>query len=360
MSRYWSELVSRLTPYVPGEQPRIEGLVKLNTNENPYPPSPRVLAAIRAVNEDQLKLYPDPQSTALRNALAARFGLEPAQVFVGNGSDEVLAFAFMGLLKQALPLHFPDITYSFYPVWCDLAGIDYRQVPVSDSFGVEPADYPAENGGIIIPNPNAPTGKVLALDSIRALLERSTDSVVVVDEAYIDFGGRSAVELIPEYDNLLVVQTLSKSRSLAGIRVGYAMGHTDLVEALDRVKNSFNSYPLDAVAQQAVLASLEDEAYFRETCQRVMATRDALCGRLQKLGFEVLPSSANFVFAHHGERAGRELFEALREHKVLVRYFDKPRIDNYLRITIGTPAQCDALVSALEAILADRASAVTG
>lgn len=352
MSRYWSELVSKLTPYVPGEQPRVEGLVKLNTNENPYPPSPRVLETIRAVDEDQLKLYPDPQSTALRRAIASRHGVALEQVFVGNGSDEVLAFAFMGLLKQALPLHFPDITYSFYPVWCDLAGIDYRRVPISDNFVIDPVDYPAENGGIIIPNPNAPTGRLLPLESIRALLDHSPDSVVVIDEAYIDFGGRSAVELIPEYDNLLVVQTLSKSRSLAGIRVGYAMGHVDLIEGLDRVKNSFNSYPLDAVAQQAVLASMEDEGYFRETCQRVIDTREDLCSRLQAMGFEVVPSSANFVFARHPDRSGQELFEGLREHKVLVRHFAKPRIEDFLRITVGTREECEALVAALEIILA--------
>lgn len=351
MSRYWSELVNRLTPYVPGEQPRVEGLVKLNTNENPYPPSPRVLAAIRSVEEDQLKLYPDPQSTALRETIARRSGLEPGQVFLGNGSDEVLAFAFMALLKQDRPLYFPDITYSFYPVWCDLAGIEHRQVPVAEDFSVVPSDYPPDNGGIIIPNPNAPTGILLGLDSIREVLERSADSVVVIDEAYIDFGGRSAVELIPEYDNLLVVQTLSKSRSLAGIRAGFALGHADLIEALDRVKNSFNSYPLDAVAQRAVLASFEDERYFTDTCQRVIATRERLCGRLVEQGFEVLPSGANFVFARHGSRPARELFQALREKKVIVRYFDKPRIDNYLRITVGTEAQCDALVTALAEIL---------
>ena len=352
MSRYWSELVSKLTPYIPGEQPRVEGLVKLNTNENPYPPSPRVLEAIRAVGEEQLRLYPDPQSTALRSAIAGQHGVALDQVFVGNGSDEVLAFAFMGLLKQPSPLYFPDITYSFYPVWCDLAGIDHRQVPVSDDFEIDPEDYPADNGGIIIPNPNAPTGRLLSLEKIRVLLDRSRDSIVVIDEAYVDFGGQSAVQLVPEYDNLLVVQTLSKSRSLAGIRAGYAVGHADLITALDRVKNSFNSYPLDAVAQRAVLASMEDESYFREICARVIDSREALCSSLQELGFLVVPSSANFVFARHPAHAGQVLFEGLRRHKVLVRHFEKPRIEDYLRITVGTPQECLALITALESILA--------
>jgi histidinol-phosphate aminotransferase len=351
MSRYWSDLVSRLTPYVPGEQPRIERLVKLNTNENPYPPSPRVMAALGEITGEQLRRYPDPESVELRAAFARVNGLEPGQVFIGNGSDEVLAHVFQGLLKHGDPLCFPDITYSFYPVWCDLYGIRYRQVPLTEEFRISPADYPADNGGVIIPNPNAPTGVLMALGEIRQLLERNAGSVVVIDEAYIDFGGESAVSLIGEYDNLLVVQTLSKSRALAGLRVGAAMGQADLVEALQRVKNSFNSYPLDAVAQRVALAALDDEAWFGETRARVIASRERLSAGMAALGFSVLPSAANFIFARHPQRAAGELFAALRERGIVVRHFDRPRIDDYLRISIGTDPECDTLLAALEDIL---------
>jgi histidinol-phosphate aminotransferase len=351
MSRYWSDLVSQLTPYVPGEQPRREQLVKLNTNENPYPPSPQVLQVLSAVDGDALRLYPDPDSTELRKSFARLHGLAPEQVFVGNGSDEVLAHVFQALLKHALPLCFPDVTYSFYPVWCDLYGIDYRTIPLADDFTVRPGDYPAENGGVIVPNPNAPTGVLMGLSSVRELLERCPNSVVVIDEAYIDFGGESASGLIGEYGNLLVVQTLSKSRSLAGLRVGVALGNAELIEGLERVKNSFNSYPLDSVAQRAARAALEDEAHFRDTCARVIASRERLSETLAGLGFEVLPSAANFIFARHGQRRARELFAILRERGIVVRHFDKPRIDDYLRISIGTDADCDALVTALEEIL---------
>ena len=357
MSRYWSELVNRLTPYVPGEQPRQEKLVKLNTNESPYPPTPAVLQAIAAVDGDDLRLYPDPESGALKEAFASRNKLQADQVFIGNGSDEVLAHCFQGLLKHDLPLYFPDVSYSFYPVWCDLYQIDYRQVPLSSDFTVDIAAYPEQNGGIIIPNPNAPTGVLLELDAIGELLHRSPDSVVVIDEAYIDFGGESAVRLIPEYDNLLVVQTLSKSRALAGLRVGAAMGCVQLIEGLQRVKNSFNSYPLDVLAQRAALASLQDEAYFLDCCRRVMASREQLCAALQELGFKVLPSSANFVFARHPQCAAQQLFAALRQRGILVRHFNKPRISEYLRISIGDEQACAVLVSALREALADASRA---
>lgn len=347
MSRFWSELVARLTPYVPGEQPARADLVKLNTNENPYGPSPRVLEAIAAVSGDSLRLYPDPESVALKDACADYHGLRREQVFVGNGSDEVLAHVFQGLLKHDKPLLFPDISYSFYPVWCDLYGIEYRQVPVSEDFSIDPAAYGADNGGIIIPNPNAPTGILLPLSGIRELLQTNPESVVVIDEAYIDFGGESAVGLIAEYDNLLVVQTLSKSRSLAGLRVGFAMGSGELIEGLERIKNSFNSYPLDVLAQRAAQASLMDEAYFVDTCAKVMASRSRLVGEMEKMGFEVLPSAANFIFATHPEYPAAGLFAALRERGILVRYFDRPRIDNYLRISIGTDDECSALLAAL-------------
>jgi histidinol-phosphate aminotransferase len=356
MSRYWSDLVSQLTLYVPGEQPRRERLVKLNTNENPYPPSPRAMEAIAQVTSDSLRRYPDPESSVLREAFARNASLQPEQVFIGNGSDEVLAHVFQALLKHPLRICFPDVSYSFYPVWCDLYGINYQEVALAEDFSVEVEAYPAENGGIIIPNPNAPTGRLLALDDIRRLLERSSGSVVVIDEAYIDFGGESATPLIDEYNNLLVVQTLSKSRSLAGLRVGVAMGDADLIEGLSRVKNSFNSYPLDTLAQEAALAALDDDAYFQHTCQRVIESRERLAGTLAGLGFEVLPSAANFLFVCHPERPSKELFKGLREHNVIVRYFDSPRIDNYLRITVGTDEECDQLIQSLQEMLAEAAS----
>ena len=351
MSRYWSDVVSTLTPYVPGEQPKAGKLVKLNTNESPYPPSPQVMRAISSVSADALRLYPDPESFELGQAIAARNGIKPEQVFVGNGSDEVIALVFMALLKHGQPLYFPDISYSFYPVWAQLFNIDYVRAPVADDFTIAEGAYPADNGGIIIPNPNAPTGILMSLDAIRALLQKSVGSVVVIDEAYIDFGGESAVSLIDEFDNLLVVQTLSKSRALAGMRVGFAMGSEALIEALGRVKNSFNSYPLDIVSQRAALASIQDEDYFLESCQRVINSRQSLCGELAKLGFTVLPSGANFVFATHAGHVARDLFAQLRAQGIVVRYFDKPRIDNYLRISIGTEEDNAALLKALQEIL---------
>lgn len=351
MSRFWSDVVRHLTPYVPGEQPRHARLVKLNTNEMPYPPSPAVLKALQAVDGDVLRRYPDPESVELSQALASYHGLQLDNVFVGNGSDEVLAHVFQGLLKQSGPLLFPDVTYSFYPVWCDLYGIDGRKVPLQEDFSVDVEAFEGPCGGIILPNPNAPTGLLLELDGIRRLLRRHRDCVVVIDEAYIDFGGRSAVSLIPEFDNLLVVQTLSKSRALAGLRVGMAFGHADLIEALKRVKNSFNSYPLDALAQRAALASLQDEHWFRDSCDRVIASRERLSAALCELGFDVLPSRANFVLARPGAgQDARSIFLALREQGIIVRWFDQPRVRDYLRITVGTDEQCDALLTALSAL----------
>jgi histidinol-phosphate aminotransferase len=351
MSRYWSDVVNTLTPYVPGEQPQLKKLVKLNTNESPYPPSPTVLQAIAAVSADSLRLYPDPESVALRQAIAARNRLQPEQVFVGNGSDEVIALAFMALFKHKLPLYFPDVSYSFYPVWSQLYGITYTTIPVAQDFSIDPAAYPARNGGIIIPNPNAPTGMLMSLDAIRSLLGKSGNSVVVIDEAYIDFGGESAVSLIDEFDNLLVVQTLSKSRALAGLRVGFAMGCSVLIEALLRVKNSFNSYPLDVLAQRAALASIEDEDYFRSSCQRIIDSREKLCTAMAALGFTVLPSGANFILASHAQSPAKELFARLRERGIVVRYFDKPRIANCLRISIGTEEDNAVLLAAFSDLL---------
>ncbi|MCM2569417.1 histidinol-phosphate transaminase [Janthinobacterium kumbetense] len=351
MSRFWSTIVSELTPYIPGEQPKLPGLVKLNTNENPYGPSPQVLAALRAAANDSLRLYPDPSASELKQTLATYHGLSSAQVFVGNGSDEVLALAFMALLKHDAPLLFPDISYSFYPVYCKLYGIDYRTVALDESMRIRPQDYQGPCGAIIFPNPNAPTGVDLPLAGVETMLRDHPDAVVVVDEAYVDFGGESAVSLVERYPNLLVVQTFSKSRSLAGLRVGSAFGHPDLIEALERVKNSFNSYPLDRLALAGAVASLHDEAYFQQTRQAVIASREQLTADLAALGFEVLPSVANFVFARHPQHDAAQLAAGLRARSVIVRHFNAPRISQYLRISIGNPAECAALVAALRDLL---------
>jgi histidinol-phosphate aminotransferase len=351
MSRYWSTLVDGLTPYVPGEQPTLPNLVKLNTNESPYAPSPKVLDAIRAEVGEALRLYPDPNAERLKETIARCHGLVPAQVFVGNGSDEVLAHTFQALLKHEQPLLFPDITYSFYPVYCQLYGIDYRTVPLDEGFALRVDDYVSPNGGIIFPNPNAPTGRLLPLADIERLLVRNTESVVVVDEAYVDFGGESAIGLIGRFPNLLVVHTLSKSRALAGLRVGFAMGNLDLIEALERIKNSFNSYPLGRMAIAGAVAAMEDRAHLELTCRKVMRSRDALTSELAALGFDVIPSAANFVFARHPQRDAAGLAAALRARSIIVRHFRQPRIEQYLRITIGTDEQCRALVTALQGIL---------
>lgn len=352
MSQFWSEIVHKLTPYVPGEQPKLSNLTKLNTNENPYPPSPKVLEALKAQAAETLRLYPDPNSDQLKTAIADYHGLQANQVFVGNGSDEVLAHVFQALLKHSRPLLFPDITYSFYPVYCGLYEIEFEIIALNAKFEIEINDYDRPNGGIILPNPNAPTGIPLPLASIEQLLKINKHSVVVVDEAYVDFGTESAVGLINQYPNLLVVHTLSKSRSLAGLRVGYALGNPDLIEALIRVKDSFNSYPIDRFAEAGAIAALQDTAYFEETRQKVMATRENLIKEMKMLGFEVLPSGANFIFAKHKTRSGAELTAGLREHGIIVRQFKSPsRIADYLRITIGTDAQSATLIGCLSGLL---------
>ncbi|MPS49178.1 histidinol-phosphate transaminase [Methylobacillus sp.] len=352
MSKFWSAIVHELTPYVPGEQPKLTNLVKLNTNENPYGPSPKVLAALEAEVADSLRLYPDPTSAKLVQAVAKFYNVPATHVFVGNGSDEVLAHTFQALLKHDQPILFPDITYSFYPVYCGLYGIEYQTIALNDEFQIDVSDYKRPNGGIIFPNPNAPTGCGLPLAEIERLLEVNTESVVVVDEAYVDFGAESVVGLVARYPNLLVTHTMSKARSLAGLRVGYAIGQPPLIEALTRVKDSFNSYPLDRFAISGATAAIEDKAYFEETCRKVVATRQALVRELQALGFFVLPSVANFIFARHGKRSGDELAASLRARNIIVRHFSKPaRISDFLRITIGTDAQSQALVKALKDIL---------
>jgi histidinol-phosphate aminotransferase len=348
MSRYWSEVVRQLEPYVPGEQPQIDGLIKLNTNESPYPPSPRVHEILNAEACDRLRLYPDPNSRKLKNTLANYYRVNPEQIFVGNGSDEVLALVFMAFFQQGKPLLFPDITYSFYKVYCRLFGIDAQTVPLRDDYTIDFNDYPADNGGIIFPNPNAPTSIGKPLADIEVLLQRNRHSVVVVDEAYVDFGGETAVALVERYPNLLVVQTLSKSRALAGLRVGFAVGNVELIEGLDRVKNSFNSYPLDRLAEAAAVVALEDDDYFLQSCARVMATREWTVAQLQQLGYRVLPSQANFVFAQPPGDAV-DVMARLRAQKILVRHFNAPRVRDFLRITIGTDSEMEALINVLRA-----------
>ena len=355
MSRFWSPVVQTLTPYVPGEQPQMQRLVKLNTNESPYGPSPKALTAIQNQNNDDLRLYPDPEGTALKQAIAKLHGLNPNQVFLGNGSDEVLAHVFAGLLKQARPVHFPDITYSFYPVYCKLLGIEYQTVPLGEHFEIQVSDYQAPNGGIIFPNPNAPTGRAIPRSEIESLVSRNTDSVVVIDEAYVDYGTESCIPLLsgaacPE--NLLVVHTLSKSRALAGLRVGFAVGHPALIEGLERVKNSFNSYPLGRIAQAGAVAAIEDQAHLEASSAKVIQTRTKLVAELSALGFDTLPSTANFIFTCHPKHSGEKLYQALRDRGIIVRHFKSPRIENFLRITIGTDEQSGELVAALKEILA--------
>jgi histidinol-phosphate aminotransferase len=347
MSQFWSKLVHELVPYTPGEQPQIDGLIKLNTNENPYGPSPKVLAAIAAANSDTLRKYPDPNASHLKQALAADSGLDINQVFVGNSSDEVLAHVFKGLLKQDAPLLFPDLTYSFYPVYCKLFEIDSVQVPLDENFEIDIDAYDQECGGIIFANPNAPTGIALPLSKIRLLAKRHPNRVLVIDEAYVDFARESAVSLISEFDNILVTQTFSKSRSLAGLRVGMAYGQAHLIEALERVKNSFHPYALDSLALAGATASLQDNNYFTQCIERINQTRAKTISSLEAIGFNVLPSQANFILARHQTQAASELFTFLRSNKIIVRHFAHPRINNFLRISISSDDEMQTLVDVL-------------
>ena len=352
MSRYWNPMVAGLSPYEPGEQPHGSDLVKLNTNEMPFGPSPAALEAIRAATGDGLRLYSDPESRALKQAYADALGIPASRVFPGNGSDEVLAHTFRALFQPDAPVLYPDITYSFYPVYAGFFGLAAETVPLNDRFEVDLDDYRRPNGGIIFPNPNAPTGVIAPLEQVESLLRDNRDTVVVVDEAYIDFGGESAVSLIDDFPNLLVIQTLSKSRALAGLRVGAAFGQEELIEGLERVKNSFNSYPLDTLAQAGAAAALADLEWFEASRERIIRNREQLASDLATLGFEVLPSKANFVFARHPGRAAAELHRGLRERGIVVRYFDKPRISEFLRITVGSEEECGAVVDSLKALLA--------
>ena len=350
--KYWSSRIHTLVPYVPGEHPRGQTFIKLNTNENPYPPSPMAMEAIRAATNDELRLYPDPASLELREALAEYYNLKPEQVFCGNGSDEVLGLCFYALFDPHKKVLFPDITYSFYPVYTELFGIDYEEIPLNEDFSLPAERYmTGECGGMVICNPNAPTGQTQPVEVIRRILEANPQCVVLVDEAYADFGTTSVVPLVDEYPNLLVVGTMSKSRSLAGLRIGFALGHPDLIAGVNCVKDSFNSYPVDRIAQAAGIAAVRDVEYFNEIRHKVMATRDKTTVRLRQLGFEVQDSDTNFIFARHPGKPGRELAQMLRERGILVRRFDSPRIEEYLRISIGTDEEMEQLCAICEEIL---------
>ncbi|EPG7381674.1 histidinol-phosphate transaminase [Acinetobacter baumannii] len=349
--RFWSPEVRELEPYVPGEQPKIQNLLKLNTNENPYPPSPKVVEAVQEVLHEQadvLRLYPDPDATVLKQAIAKQQNIDVSQVFVGNGSDEVLAHIFKAFFLQDEPILYPDITYSFYPVYSHFFGTKTKEIPLNENFEIDVRDYTQPNGGVIITNPNAPTSIALSLAEIEQVLQANPDRVVVIDEAYVDFGAESAVSLINRYENLVVCQTTSKSRSLAGLRVGFAIAQSHLIAALEAVKNSFNSYPIDRFAIAAAVASFEDQAYFEEQCQKVITSREKLVRDLTELGFNVLPSKANFIFATHSQHDAGQLAQKLREQGIIVRYFNKPRINQFLRITVGTDEQNARLVQTLK------------
>jgi len=351
LSKYWSRFVTDLKPYVPGEQPKDKKYIKLNTNENPYPPSPKAIEAAKSAATGDLRLYPMPECDNLREAIACNFGLNKSNVYVGNGSDEMLAFTFLAFFKKDKPILFPDITYSFYPVYCELYQIDYKLVELDENFDIPVDGFNRPNGGIIFPNPNAPTSKLMPLEGIGTILNKNPESVVVIDEAYIDFGGESAIRLINRYPNLLVIQTFSKSRSLAGLRIGFAAGQEHLIEALSRIKNSVNSYVLDRVALASAEAAIKDVEYFNETRHKVICTRDRTIAEMRKLGFSIPDSAANFIFASHKSIGAEELFLKLKERGILVRHFASPRIENYLRISVGTDEEMSFLVEVLKEIL---------
>ncbi|MCE5285918.1 MAG: histidinol-phosphate transaminase [Pelosinus sp.] len=344
MSIYWSKITTELDPYVPGEQPQDKKYIKLNTNENPYPPSPKTLQAMKDAANADLRLYPTPTCDKLRECIARFHGLTKEQVFVGNGSDEVLAMSFMTFFDPGRPILFPDITYSFYPVYAGLFHIYYKLLSLNDDFSIPVEQFLTDNGGVIFPNPNAPTGRYLPLAAIEEIVQKNAKQVVIVDEAYIDFGGQSAAALINKYPNLLVIQTFSKSRSLAGMRIGFALGNKELIEGLERVKNSFNSYTLDRVALAGAIAAFQDKDYFAGSCKRVIATREKTAAALTKLGFTVIPSAANFLFISHSVISAAKLYQLLRDNGILVRYFNKPRIDNFLRVSIGSEEEMDLFI----------------
>ncbi len=348
----WENNIRRVVPYTPGEQPKQQNIIKLNTNENPYPPAPGVREVLTQFDTDLLRKYPDPNAQVLVDAIAENYGVNPKQVFVGVGSDDVLSMAFMTFFNSDKPVLFPDVTYSFYDVWADVYRITYKQIPLTEDFRIDPDDYRQENGGIIFPNPNAPTGVLESLELIEEILKANPDSIVIVDEAYIDFGGQSALPLLEKYENLLVVQTFSKSRSMAGIRIGFAIGSEKLIGYMNDVKFSVNSYTMNHLTIQCGAQAIRDDAYFREMTGRIIATRENAKKRLTALGFTFPDSMSNFIFASHRSADAGKIFEALKSRGIFVRYWNKPRIRNSLRITIGTDAEMEQLYAALMEILA--------
>lgn len=341
MSREWTKNLRNIEPYVPGEQSKDKDIVKINANENPYPPSPKAAEVLKSFDTNKLRFYPSANSTKLKEAIAKYYKVDVSNVFVGNGSDDVLAVAFQSFFNSEKPIVYPDLTYSFYPVWCSLFGIKYKNYPVGDDFRINPEDYKEKNGGVVIPNPNAPTSLGEGLDFVEKILNYNRDSVVIIDEAYVDFGGTSSIPLIDKYENLLVTGTFSKSRSLAGLRIGFAIGSKALIDVMEAVKNSYNSYTVDSLSIEMGAASIEDDEYFKSTCKKVIKTRERVTLELEKLGFDVLDSQTNFIFATHNKHNMKSLFEYLKTQKVFIRYFSLPRIENYVRITIGTNEEMD-------------------
>lgn len=341
MSREWTKNLRNIEPYVPGEQSKDKDIVKINANENPYPPSPKAAEVLKSFDTNKLRFYPSANSTKLKEAIAKYYKVDVSNVFVGNGSDDVLAVAFQSFFNSEKPIVYPDLTYSFYPVWCSLFGIKYKNYPVGDDFRINPEDYKEKNGGVVIPNPNAPTSLGEGLDFVEKILNYNQDSVVIIDEAYVDFGGTSSIPLIDKYENLLVTGTFSKSRSLAGLRIGFAIGSKALIDVMEAVKNSYNSYTVDSLSIEMGAASIEDDEYFKSTCKKVIKTRERVTLELEKLGFDVLDSQTNFIFATHNKHNMKSLFEYLKTQKVFIRYFSLPRIENYVRITIGTNEEID-------------------
>ena len=341
MSREWTKNLRNIEPYVPGEQSKDKDIVKINANENPYPPSPKAAEVLKNFDTNKLRFYPSANSTKLKEAIAKYYKVDVSNVFVGNGSDDVLAVAFQSFFNSEKPIVYPDLTYSFYPVWCSLFGIEYKNYPVGDDFRINPEDYKEKNGGVVIPNPNAPTSLGEGLDFVEKILNYNQDSVVIIDEAYVDFGGTSSIPLIDKYENLLVTGTFSKSRSLAGLRIGFAIGSKALIDVMEAVKNSYNSYTVDSLSIEMGTASIEDDEYFKSTCKKVIKTRERVTLELEKLGFDVLDSQTNFIFATHNKHNMKSLFEYLKTQKVFIRYFSLPRIENYVRITIGTNEEMD-------------------
>lgn len=341
MSREWTKNLRNIEPYVPGEQSKDKDIVKINANENPYPPSPKAAEVLKSFDTNKLRFYPSANSTKLKEAIAKYYKVDVSNVFVGNGSDDVLAVAFQSFFNSEKPIVYPDLTYSFYPVWCSLFGIKYKNYPVGDDFRINPEDYKEKNGGVVIPNPNAPTSLGEGLDFVEKILNYNQDSVVIIDEAYVDFGGTSSIPLIDKYENLLVTGTFSKSRSLAGLRIGFAIGSKALIDVIEAVKNSYNSYTVDSLSIEMGAASIEDDEYFKSTCKKVIKTRERVTLELEKLGFDVLDSQTNFIFATHNKHNMKSLFEYLKTQKVFIRYFSLPRIENYVRITIGTNEEMD-------------------